>query len=477
MILAASSLLLVTTAVVGTPERADARTRQCNGQEATIVGTRGSDVIEGTDDADVIVTLGGDDVVFSGDGDDMVCTGKGDDVGFAGSGDDWVTLQSGDDFAYGGPGDDVILGGSGDDVIEGGPGSTLALGHNGNDELWGTWCTPPRTMQHYCRWPDIASYPDEYADLLEGTRTLRSGATGEDVRQLQTLLASLDYSPGPIDGVFGAATTTAVRAFQEASGLNADGVVGASTRAALQESAGIVDSPELPDDWVLGKAGVLKSGSRGEAVAVLQRTLTGLGYAPGPADGVFGSGTVAAIRSFQKANGLTVDGKAGVGVKRALFGDVGDPKELRGGKQYDTCNSGTRERGCEGLRGLRAGAPWDAAAAEEWRPLITEVFTDWDLEEEIDRAVAVAACEGLADPMIATPAGSGYYWIGLFQHTDRYWEARAARADIAGFGPFDPRSNVIVAALLVRESIDGEHSRGAWGHFGCGKLLGYWPSG
>ena len=300
MTLAVLSTLLVATADLRHPVLAEARTYRCNGQEATIVGTRGDDVIEGTDADDVIVTFAGDDVIFSGAGDDLICAGSGDDVVFSGAGNDWVSLQGGDDFAYGGPGDDLLRGGTGDDVLEGGPGTTRARGQNGNDELWGTWCTPPRTMQHYCRWPDLTVYPDEYADLLEGTRTLRHGSSGEDVRQLQALLSSLDYAPGPIDGSFGAATAAAVRAFQEVSDLESDGVVGPSTRAALQEAVGSVDSPEMPDDWILGKAGVLKSGSRGEAVAALQRTLIGLGYDPGPADGILGSGTVAAIRSFQE---------------------------------------------------------------------------------------------------------------------------------------------------------------------------------
>ena len=108
--------------------------------------------------------------------------------------------------------------------------------------------------------------------------------------------------------------------------------------------------------------------------------------------------------------------------------------------------------------------------------MITEVFTAWELEDEIDRAVAIVACESLADPMIATPAGYGYYWVGLFQHTDRYWDARTDRAGIPGASIYDPRANAEVAALLVRESIDGESSRGPWAHWGCGSLLGYWDS-
>ena len=474
LVFALVSTLVLGAAVVATAGRAEARTYRCNGQDATIVGTRGNDRIEGTDGDDVIVTLAGDDVVLAGDGDDVVCTGAGDDVVFAGGGNDRVYSQKGDDFVYGGPGDDVVRGGAGDDVIEGGPGALTALGQKGNDELWGTWCSPPRTMQHFCRWPDLTVTPGEYAELFDGTRLLRLGVSGEDVRQLQALLAHLGHDPGETDGVFGAGTKAAVMDFQTEAGLKDDGVVGSGTRAALEEAASS-EAPDMPDDWVLGKAGVLRSGSRGEAVAALQRTLTGLGYDPGPADGVLGTRTVVAIRAFQEASGLEVDGRAGVVTKRALFGDQGARKRLKGGPQYDTCNSGTSSRWCENRRGLRSGAPWNAAAAEEWRPLITDVFTEWELEDEIERAIAVAACESLADPMITTPAGAGFYWIGLFQHTYRYWDARTARAGIAGASPFDPHANAVVAALLVKESINGEHRNGPWAHFGCGQLLGFWP--
>lgn len=52
----------------------------------------------------------------------------------------------------------------------------------------------------------------------------------------------------------------------------------------------------------------------------LQRRLTALGYDPGPADGIRGRRTIAAIKAFQIANHLLVDGIAGPQTLRALFG-------------------------------------------------------------------------------------------------------------------------------------------------------------
>lgn len=63
---------------------------------------------------------------------------------------------------------------------------------------------------------------------------LSSGARGEAVRQLQTLLSSLGYSPGPIDGVFGRQTELALRRYQRDRGLVVDGVLGRQTLAALE---------------------------------------------------------------------------------------------------------------------------------------------------------------------------------------------------------------------------------------------------
>ena len=55
---------------------------------------------------------------------------------------------------------------------------------------------------------------------------------------------------------------------------------------------------------------LLKKGSQGEAVKILQQTLNGKGYKL-TEDGDFGNKTEAAVKAFQKANGLEVDGEVG----------------------------------------------------------------------------------------------------------------------------------------------------------------------
>jgi hypothetical protein len=56
---------------------------------------------------------------------------------------------------------------------------------------------------------------------------------------------------------------------------------------------------------------VLRSGSKGKFVVRLQRALASVGFDPGAADGIFGRRTENAVRSFQGARGLSVDGVVG----------------------------------------------------------------------------------------------------------------------------------------------------------------------
>ncbi|MBI9051363.1 MAG: peptidoglycan-binding protein [Anaerolineaceae bacterium] len=68
------------------------------------------------------------------------------------------------------------------------------------------------------------------------SRTLKvtsPSMTGDDVEKVQNRLADLGYTPGIADGVYGAKTANAVKAFQSDEGLTADGVVGSQTWAEL----------------------------------------------------------------------------------------------------------------------------------------------------------------------------------------------------------------------------------------------------
>jgi len=67
----------------------------------------------------------------------------------------------------------------------------------------------------------------------------RRGSVGAEVANLQRRLRELGHYLGPADGSFGGGTESAVRAFQRAAGLGADGVVGPRTWGALFDGEGV----------------------------------------------------------------------------------------------------------------------------------------------------------------------------------------------------------------------------------------------
>jgi murein DD-endopeptidase MepM/ murein hydrolase activator NlpD len=70
-----------------------------------------------------------------------------------------------------------------------------------------------------------------------GSRTMKLGDRGWDVAAMQYILARRGYPPGAIDAVFGPATDTALRNFQGALGLSADGLAGPATIAGLRRGS------------------------------------------------------------------------------------------------------------------------------------------------------------------------------------------------------------------------------------------------
>lgn len=66
----------------------------------------------------------------------------------------------------------------------------------------------------------------------------RYGSTGNEVKQIQTRLKSWGYYKGTIDGVYGSKTQAAVKSFQRANGLTADGIAGPKTLEAIGLPAG-----------------------------------------------------------------------------------------------------------------------------------------------------------------------------------------------------------------------------------------------
>ena len=130
--------------VVSTNQLFDPR---CVGEEPTIVGTRGDDVLVGTAGRDIIMGLEGDDTIRGLGGDDLICGGFGDDTIYGGQGFDVLHGAQGHDVLYASDGatasarEDTlgsrIFGGRGDDTIIGSNRWDRAQGGLGDDELYG----------------------------------------------------------------------------------------------------------------------------------------------------------------------------------------------------------------------------------------------------------------------------------------------------------------------------------------------------
>ncbi|HEU4658444.1 MAG TPA: peptidoglycan-binding protein [Capillimicrobium sp.] len=132
-------------------------------------------------------------------------------------------------------------------------------------------------------------------------------AASANVAALQVALTAVGISPGPVDGISGPWTRGAVRRFQRRHGLRADGIAGPMTRRALGRRGG----PALGSR-------PMRIGERGWDVAALQFLLRIRGFDPGGLDGGFGANTLAAVRRYQAAVGLAVDGVAGPATLGAL---------------------------------------------------------------------------------------------------------------------------------------------------------------
>lgn len=154
------------------------------------------------------------------------------------------------------------------------------------------------------------------AQTATSPNTLKYGDSGSRVTDLQASLRQLGYYTGSVDGRFGAGTQRGVIAFQKAYGLKADGLAGTKTLALLeQKAASAGSSPSTgsastaPD--AAGFTRTLRRGMIGQDVVSAQTRLQALGYYTGAIDGEYGSGSILAVKAFQRTNGLKADGLAG----------------------------------------------------------------------------------------------------------------------------------------------------------------------
>ncbi len=132
--------------------------------------------------------------------------------------------------------------------------------------------------------------------VVDAYPKLREGDRGDAVKSLQTHLVTAGHSVEK-DGVFGAKTLAAVKAFQKKIGTGVDGVVGPKTWGAL------LTAP--------AKGTKLREGSTGTEVEYLQRGLNATLGRSLDVDGKLGAASKAAVIAYQKSRGLAADGVVG----------------------------------------------------------------------------------------------------------------------------------------------------------------------
>ena len=182
---------------------------------------------------------------------------------------------------------------------------------------------------------------------------LKYGDRGKEVKEIQDYLIAQNLLQVAADGVYGEATVEAIKNFQEALGLEVDGVCGEETYKILRAAA--FDEIDIttykPGDYIpdhektvagavssassvgsalnivntvsevakyAGVGDTIKLGMEGDGVAHLQNKLAEHGFYDGEVDGIADADTIEALKDFQSSCGIKADGICGRGTYFAL---------------------------------------------------------------------------------------------------------------------------------------------------------------
>ncbi len=272
-----------------------------------------------------------------------------------------------------------------------------------------------------------------YSNSLDSSPALSQlGSRSEEVRQIQTRLKDWGYYTGAIDGIYGTKTQTAVRYFQQRNGLVVDGIAGAATLSALGIQSGSAQT-------AASSSSVLKRGSQGSTVRTLQTRLKEWGYYKGSVDGVYGSGTEAAVKQFQKKHGLAVDGIAGPATLRAI-GISGGSSTAASNNQSSVSNSdyqllgriisaeargepysGQVAVGAVILNRIKHPSFPDSIAGVIYQPGAFTAITDGQINQPVADSALKAAKEALNG---ADPSGGSIYYYNPDKTSNRWMRTR-----------------------------------------------------
>lgn len=194
---------------------------------------------------------------------------------------------------------------------------------------------------------------------------LSKGEESEDIRSYQNRLKELGYLTTDPDGKYGDDTVAAVKRFQMVNGLISDGYIGQETRLRLLSGDAEYNSTSI--------------GASGDDVTRIQDRLKELGYLS-KVTGYFGSDTETALKSFQKRNGLSADGKFGAQTNSKLFSDSAKKAASSSGGKGSSSDPGSSNNsgieafisaarsklGCRYVLGAKGPSRFDCSGLVYW---------------------------------------------------------------------------------------------------------------
>ena len=167
-------------------------------------------------------------------------------------------------------------------------------------------------------------------------KLFKRGGRGDGVYALTSRLSEMGYPVSPAN-YYSDSVAAAVRLFQSANGLSADGMAGKLTQEKLY-SVSAIGYSESGQTYP-----TLVRGDRGMALLyTLQQRLKDLGHYTIRVDGIFGSGTQRAVRWFQSVNGLSVTGKADNATQQLLYSAQAKAASGYSPESYDTLSRSNR---------------------------------------------------------------------------------------------------------------------------------------
>lgn len=219
--------------------------------------------------------------------------------------------------------------------------------------------------------------------------------------------------------VYDSSVEDAIREFQSAHGLVADGICDRPTWSRIVE-AGYA----LGDRFLYWRLPML----RGDDVAELQARLGSLGFDAGRVDGIFGQQTSTALAEFQRNVGLPVDGRCGPETLEELRRLRSDHDPDRSIVSVKERLSLTRQRSLPDTvialsHGGTLGAPLDllrrSLAGEGARPLVLEHPNGSQIAAMANSAGATALLHLITEPtqsVLITTYYAGYRWESPLGH-------------------------------------------------------------